>query len=228
MANPYFTKQTFDFLSALAANNRREWFEEHKQDYEATVRLPALNFISDMADTLAMISLHFQAVPKKVGGSLMRVQRDLRFGKDKRPYKTNIGIQFRHEIGKDVHAPGYYVHIEPNDCFVGVGVWRPDASALGKIRDALVENSDAWLAARDDKSFNQQFSLAGDTLSNPPRGYVKDHPLMHDLKRKDFIALTPLSDAAVRSKNFYPTVVERFSEATPYIRFLCKALDLRF
>ena len=228
MANRYFTKQTFDFLSALAANNRREWFEEHKQDYEATVRLPALNFISDMADTLAMISLHFQAVPKKVGGSLMRVQRDLRFGKDKRPYKTNIGIQFRHEIGKDVHAPGYYVHIEPHDCFVGVGAWRPDASALGKIRDALVENSDAWLAARDDKSFNQQFSLAGDTLSNPPRGYVKDHPLMHDLKRKDFIALTPLSGAAVRSKNFYPTVVERFSEATPYIRFLCKALDLRF
>ena len=228
MANRYFTQQTFDFLSALAANNRREWFEEHKQDYEATVRLPALNFISDMADALAMISPHFRAVPKKVGGSLMRVQRDIRFGKDKRPYKTNIGIQFRHEIGKDVHAPGYYVHIEPNDCFVGTGVWRPDASALGKIRDALVEKSDAWLAARDDKSFNQQFSLAGDTLSNPPRGYAKDHPLIQDLKRKDFIALTPLNDAAVRSKNFYPKVVERFSEATPYMRFLCQALDLRF
>jgi len=228
MATPYFTKRTFDFLSALALNNRREWFEEHKQDYEVTVRLPALHFIGDMTEALLMISPHFQAMPKKVGGSLMRVQRDIRFGKDKRPYKTNIGIQFRHEIGKDVHAPAYYVHIEPNDCFVGVGVWRPDASALGKIRDALVENSDAWLAARDDRSFNQQFSLAGDTLSNPPRGYAKDHPLMPDLKRKDFIALTPLSDAVVRSKSFYPKIVERFGEATPYMRFLCKALDLRF
>lgn len=228
MAHPYFTQQTFDFLSALAANNRREWFAQHKQDYEAVVRQPALNFIHDMAGELSMIAPHFRAIPKKVGGSLMRVQRDLRFGLDKRPYKLNIGIQFRHEIGKDVHAPGFYVHIEPNDCFIGAGVWRPDAAALGKIRDALVENGDAWLVARDDKKFTQKFSLAGDTLSNPPRGYAKHHPLLQDLKRKDFIALAPISDAAVRSKNFHSKVIEHFTQAAPYMRFLCRALELRF
>lgn len=228
MANRYFTQGTFEFLAALAANNRREWFDEHKMHYEATVRTPALNFISDIAPDLAQIPPHFLALPKKVGGALMRVNRDIRFGADKRPYKTNIGIQFRHEVGKDVHAPGFYLHIEPNDCFVGVGLWRPDAIALGKIRDAIVEKGDAWLAARDDKSFNRKFSLAGDALSNPPRGYAKDHPLLQDLKRKDFIAIAPLSDAAITAKNFYPRVIEHFAAAAPLMRYLCKALDLRF
>ena len=228
MASPYFTKGTFDFLSALAANNKREWFDAHKQDYEVMVRTPALNFISDIADELSMIAPRFRALPKKMGGSLMRVYRDTRFGKDKRPYKTNIGIQFRHEMGKDVHAPGYYLHIEPGDCFVGAGIWRPDAAALGKIREAIVENGDAWLAARDDKIFNRKFSLAGDVLTNSPRGYAKGHPLVQDLKRKDFIAIAKLSDALVTSKNFYSKVVEHLGEAAPYMRYLCKALDLRF
>jgi len=228
MANRYFTQDTFDFLSALAANNRREWFDEHKPDYEAVVRTPALNFISDIATDLALISPHFLALPRKVGGALMRVNRDIRFGRDKRPYKTNIGIQFRHEVGKDVHAPGFYLHIEPQDCFVGVGLWRPDANALGKIRDAIVDKGEAWVAARDDKIFNQKFTLAGDSLRNAPRGYAKDHALLHDIKRKDFIALAPLPDATIRSKNFYPKVVEHFAQAAPFMRYLCKALELRF
>ena len=228
MANRYFTRDTFNFLSALASNNRREWFDEHKPDYEATVRMPALNFISDIATDLALISPHFLALPRKVGGALMRVNRDIRFGNDKRPYKTNIGIQFRHEVGKDVHAPGFYLHIEPNDCFVAVGLWRPDASALGKIRDAIVDQGEAWLTARDDKTFNQKFSLAGAALTNAPRGYAKDHPLLPDIKRKDFIAIAQLRDTAVISKNFYPEVVEHYAQAAPFMRYLCKALELRF
>ena len=228
MENRYFTRDTFDFLTALAANNRREWFDEHKPDYEATVRTPALNFISDIATDLALISPHFLALPRKVGGALMRVNRDIRFGKDKRPYKTNIGIQFRHEMGKDVHAPGFYVHIEPKDCFVGVGLWHPDASALGKIRDGIVEKGDAWVAARDSKAFKHKFELVGDSLINAPRGYAKDHPLLHDLKRKDFIAIAPLTDAAILSKSFYSKVVEHYAQATPFMRYLCQALELRF
>jgi uncharacterized protein (TIGR02453 family) len=228
MANRYFTQATFEFLAALAANNRREWFEEHKQDYEATVRVPALDFIGDIAGDLARISPHFLALPKRAGGSLMRVHRDVRFGRDKSPYKTNVGIHFRHEVGKDVHAPGYYLHIAPDECFVGVGLWRPDATALGKIRDAIVDDGEAWLTARDDKIFNRKFSLAGDALSQPPRGYAKDHPLLQDLKRKDFIAVASLSDAVVTSKSLRPNVVEHFAGATPYMRYLCKALELRF
>jgi uncharacterized protein (TIGR02453 family) len=228
MPNPYFTKQTFTFLSSLAENNTREWFEEHKQDYENLVREPALDFISDMGEEMPAISKHFRALPKKVGGSLMRVQRDTRFSPDKTPYKTNVGIHFRHEVGKDVHAPGYYVHIEPGECFVGIGLWRPDADTLFKIREAIVKNGDAWVKARDDKAFSKYFSLEGDALANAPRGFAKDHPLVEDLKRKDFIGLAALSKADVTSKNFRMHVVERFKQAEPYMRFLCKALDLRF
>ncbi len=157
MTDRYFSKQTFAFLSALAANNNREWFEAHKQEYEDYVRTPALDFINDMAEEMPAISKHFRALPKKVGGSLMRVQRDTRFSRDKTPYKTNVGIQFRHEVGKDVHAPGYYVHIEPGECFIGVGLWHPEADVLFKVREAIAKKGEAWVAARDDKDFRRFF-----------------------------------------------------------------------
>ena len=228
MSDHYFTKQTFTFLTSLSENNTREWFEEHKQEYENFVREPALDFISDMENELPAISKHFRALPKKVGGSLMRVQRDTRFSKDKTPYKTNIGIQFRHEVSKDIHAPGYYVHIEPGECFVGVGLWHPDADALFKIRDGIVKNVEAWVAARDNRDFSKHFELVGDTLANAPRGFAKDHPQVEDLKRKDFIGLAAVSEANVTSKNFRGQVVERFKQAAPMMRFLCGALALRF
>jgi uncharacterized protein (TIGR02453 family) len=228
MAAPYFTQDTFNFLSALAANNERAWFEEHKHEYESSVREPAFAFISDMADDLATISPHFVASARPVGGSLMRIHRDVRFGHDKSPYKTNIGIQFRHELGKDVHAPGFYVHIEPEGCFVGVGLWHPDAAALGKIRDAIVEKPKAWVKVRDDNAFQRSFALAGDSLTSAPRGYVRDHPLIEDLKRKDFIGLADLDDADVLAKKFRRTVVDRFGAAKSYMGFLCGALGLAF
>lgn len=228
MPDRYFTRQTFSFLSSLAENNTREWFDEHKQDYENFVREPALDFISYMAEEMPAISKHFLAVPKKVGGSLMRVQRNLRFSRDKTPYKTNIGIQFRHEVGKDIHAPGYYVHIAPDECFVEVGLWHPEADVLFKIREGILKNGDAWVAARDNKAFIKHFSLEGDMLTNAPRGYAKDHPLVEDLKRKDFIGLAALSKSDVTSANFRGLVVERFKQATPMMRFLCGALELRF
>jgi uncharacterized protein (TIGR02453 family) len=228
MTDRYFTRQTFAFLSSLAENNTRAWFEEHKQDYEDFVRKPALDFIADMAEELPSISKHFRALPKKVGGSLMRVQRDTRFSPNKTPYKTNIGIHFRHTVGKDVHAPGYYVHIEPEECFVGVGLWRPDADALFKIRETIAKNGEAWVKARDNKNFSQHFSLEGDALANAPRGFAKDHPLVEDLKRKDFIGLAALSDANVTSRDFRMLAVERFKQARPCMQFLCGALELRF
>ncbi len=228
MAEPYFNLQTFEFLDSLAANNNRDWFHEHKQDYEMRVRTPAFEFIADVADELAIISPHFLALSKKVGGSLMRVNRDIRFGKDKRPYKTNIGIQFRHEQGKDVHAPGYYLHVERENCFLGVGIWRPDRVALENIRKRIDEKGSVWLKARDNKGFKKRFELSGDTLTNPPRGYAKTHSLLEDIKRKDFIAISEISEATVMSKKLRQTVVDQFSSATPYMKFLCQALALRF
>ena len=228
MTDRYFSRQTFAFLEALAENNTRVWFEEHKQEYEDFVRTPALDFIADMSDEMPAISRHFLAQPKKVGGSLMRVQRDTRFSRDKTPYKTNIGIQFRHEVGKDVHAPGYYLHIAPGECFLAIGLWRPEADALFRIRNAIVEHPDAWIAARDDRDFRRHFTLEGDSLVNAPRGFAKDHPLVEDLKRKDFIGVAALSAAEVTSKGLRPLVVERFRQAAPYMGFLCRAQGLRF
>lgn len=228
MANRYFTGETFAFLSALAANNNRDWFEAHRQEYEERVRTPALAFIGDMAGELALISPYFLALPRKVGGSLMRVQRDTRFGRDKRPYKSNIGIHFRHEAGKDVHAPGYYLHIEPGGSFIGVGIWRPDATALGKIREAIVADGKRWLAARDDKGFRKDFMLDGERLTNPPRGYARDHPLIEDLKQKDFIASARLDEESVTAGELRSRVAHHFEQATPHMGFLCKALELRF
>ena len=180
-----FTQATFTFLDELAANNNRAWFEENKPRYEALVREPAMEFISAMGPALEKFAPHFHADPRKIGGSLMRVYRDTRFSRDKTPYKTNIGIQFRHALGKDVHAPGFYVHIATDECFFGAGCWHPDPDTLGKIRDLIAANPKKWLAARDNKKFVTDWALSGDSLTRPPRGYAIDHPAIGDLKRKD-------------------------------------------
>ena len=228
MASNYFTKASLDFLKQLDKNNNRDWFNEHKQEYEDRVRSPALDFIADMSDDIEAISSHFLAIPKKVGGSLMRPYRDVRFGKDKRPFKTNVGIQFRHFLAKDVHAPGFYLHIEPGDFFVGVGIWRPEASTLASIRKAIDERPKDWIKASGDKRFAGKFDLVGESLSNPPRGYKKDHPLIEDLKRKDFIALSRLDEKRVITSSLKTDVVKSFNDAVPYMKFLCRALDVPF
>jgi len=225
---PRFSAHTFAFLEALAANNNRGWFQEHKREYERQVREPALAFIEAAVPGLAVIAPHFRADSRKMGGSLMRIYRDTRFSRDKSPYKTNIGIQFRHEAGRDVHAPGYYLHISAADCFVGVGIWQPPADALAMIRRAIDERPDEWLAARDDAAFRRWFSLSGDSLKRPPRGFALDHPLIDDLKRKDFIAMAELAPPLIEQEDFASIACDYFATATPLMRFLCRALQLPF
>ncbi|MDH5229613.1 MAG: DUF2461 domain-containing protein [Gammaproteobacteria bacterium] len=228
MGQQYFSEHSYKFLAKLEKNNNRDWFNQHKHEYEQHVREPALRFIEDFADELFTLSPFFRAIPKKVGGSLMRVHRDVRFGKDKRPYKSNIGIQFRHERGKDVHAPGFYVHIEPGECFVGVGIWRPDAEALAKIREAIIEKPDLWRQASQQTTFKKHFQMSGESLKNAPRGYDKDHPLLDDLKRKDFIAIAKIDEDIVISNKLTKTVFNHFSKAESYMAFLCAALELQY
>ena len=220
-----FTNKTFQFLDELAENNNKTWFEANKKNYELLVREPALDFIEAMQPVLASIAPNFRAEPRKIGGSLMRVYRDTRFSRDKTPYKTNIGIQFRHQHGKDIHAPGFYVHIAADECFFAAGCWHPDPDALRAIRNLIVEKPEKWLAARDDRKFNSQWNLWGDTLTRPPRGYDVNHPLIVDIKRKDFVALSPLSIAEVTGKGLVKLSATRFSTAVPFMKFLCTAVD---
>jgi uncharacterized protein (TIGR02453 family) len=223
-----FSKSTFSFLDELAANNNRAWFEENKSRYEELVREPALDFIEAMEPALKTFAPSFRAEPRKVGGSLMRVFRDTRFSRDKTPYKTNIGIQFRHALGKDVHAPGFYVHIATDECFWGAGCWHPEADALGKIRDLVVHKPEKWFAVRDDKKFTAQWGLAGDSLTRPPRGYAADHIAIEDIKRKDFVALAPLAIKEVTGKGFVTLAEKRFTETVPFMKFLCESLEVPY
>ncbi|OHC71650.1 MAG: TIGR02453 family protein [Rhodocyclales bacterium RIFCSPLOWO2_02_FULL_63_24] len=223
-----FSKATLSFLDELAANNERAWFEANKPRYEALVREPALEFIAAMAPVLAKFAPHFRAEPRKMGGSLMRVFRDTRFSRDKTPYKTNIGIQFRHELGKDVHAPGFYVHVATDGCFFGAGCWHPEADALGRIRDLVAAKPERWFAARDDRKFAAHWALAGDSLSRPPRGYAADHRAIEDLKRKDFIGLAPLSDVEVTTPGLVKLAGARFAAAAPLMKFLCDAQGVQY
>ncbi|MCP5418824.1 MAG: DUF2461 domain-containing protein [Chromatiaceae bacterium] len=223
-----FPGQCLPFLTQLNANNHREWFNQRKAAYETLIREPALTFISDVAPLLGKISPHFDAIAKKSGGSLMRVYRDTRYSKDKTPYKTNIGIQFRHRFGKDVHAPGFYLHIEPGNCFIGAGIWRPDATAVSKIRDFLVDNPAAWRKAKAHPPFRKHFVLTGESLQRPPRGYPREHELSEDLKRKDFIACRAFDDEAIGDRALLQLVIGGFQQSDPFMRYLCTALELPY
>ena len=221
---PGFPAGTPGFLAELERNNDRAWFEANRARYEALVRTPALDFIAAMADPLSGFAPRFTAVAKKSGGSLMRVHRDVRFSRDKRPYKTNVGIQFRHELGRDVHAPGYYVHIDPREVFLGVGCWRPDPVALAAIRRRLAEHPGDWLRAVADEDFAAGFELAGEALRRPPKGFDAAHPLVEDLKRKDYVAVRRLDPASIHGPGFLDEVVDAFTVAGPFMGFLCRAL----
>ncbi|MCB1859096.1 MAG: DUF2461 domain-containing protein [Gammaproteobacteria bacterium] len=223
-----FPQGSLTFLSRLRENNDRTWFNAHKQDYESLVREPALAFIAAMEPRLSKLSSHFLAIPKKTGGSLMRVYRDTRYTHDKSPYKTNIGIQFRHQLGKDVHAPGFYVHIEPGSCFIGAGIWRPESKVLGRIRDFLTDNPAGWKRALNHRPFHRHFQLVGDSLVRPPRGYPADHELLSDLKRKDFIACKNFDEREITSPDFAVMVGEDFAKTTPFMRYLCAAVGVPY
>ncbi|MGH3137913.1 MAG: DUF2461 domain-containing protein [Gaiellaceae bacterium] len=220
-----FAPALFRFLRDLKANNDRDWFAANKSRYEDDVRGPALDFVSDFAPHLERISPCFVADPRPSGRSLFRIHRDTRFSKDKAPYKTYVGIQFRHELAKDAHAPGFYLHLEPKAVFVGAGIWHPDAPTLGKIREAIVEDPVAWRAG---KRVGEGFQLGGDSLKRAPAGYDPDHPLVEDLRRKDFICFAPLSEKDVCASGFIDEFARMCRETSPLVRFLCAAVDVPY
>ncbi len=224
----HFESSIITFLQNLATNNDKQWFAEHKSEYETQVREPALAFITEMESWIKMISPHYEASAKKVGGSLMRVYRDVRFSKDKAPYKTNVGIQFRHEIGKDVHAPGFYLHIEPGNVFLGVGTWRPEPDALKAIRSHIELKPESYQDAIEHPPFCEFFQMAGESLIRPPKGFDSEHPLIDEIKRKDFIAECELPESFLYEPKLCERVARLYGRAQPLQKFLCDALGLRF
>ncbi|MEE9298189.1 MAG: DUF2461 domain-containing protein [Acidimicrobiia bacterium] len=226
----YFTNKTFAFLKDLAANNDREWFKANQERYETDVRQPALDFVEDFAEPLFGISPHFVADPRKQGGSLFRIHRDTRFSKDKTPYKTHTGMQFRHVATKDdVHAPGFYLHIEPGECWMGIGLWRPATPDALKIREAIASDPAGWRRAAYGKRFAGIFDLSdGNKLKRPPHGFDPDHRYIEDLKRRDFTAGARLTQRQVTSEDFLFEFTDMSKTATPFLTFLSKAIGVAF
>jgi uncharacterized protein (TIGR02453 family) len=223
-----FSPELFAFLRDLKRHNRREWFLENKARYEAAVKEPALQFIADFGPPLQKISPEFLAIPKAVGGSLFRIQRDTRFSKDKSPYKTHVGIRFLHRDAKNVHAPLFYLHLEPRGCFAAIGVWHPEPSTLEKIRQAIVDDPGGYQKATGAARFRKRFEVGGDSLKRPPRGYDPAHPLIEELKRKDFVASCRLDEKDVVRSGFDRRVGEIYRDGAGYVRYLCRALDAPF
>ena len=224
----YFTAGTFKFLRELKENNNREWFNDNKPRYERYIKEPALQFIMDFGPHLAKISPHFKADPRVNGGSLFRIYRDTRFGKNKAPYKNNTGLHFRHMAGKDAHAPGFYLHIEPGQVFMGTGIWRPDSPTLRKIREAIVEDPKAWKRASNAKRFKDNFELTGDSLVRAPKGFDPEHPLIEDLRRKDFIGVTQLTQKAVTGPDFMKEFTSLCKASGPFQKWLCGAVGVDY
>lgn len=223
MGQPYFSPRLFQFLAQLRRHNRRAWFLKHKPEYEKFARQASLRFIADLRLRLREVSPWLVANPKPVGGSLFRIYRDVRFSKDKSPYKTHVGMHFPHASSSEmVHAPGLYLHLEPNSCFLAGGVWQPDPRSLARIRDAIAWKPDEWRAAK------RGLELGGDTLSRAPRGYPADHPLVEDLKRKDFVASVDLRDKQVCSARFMEHFLRGAHKIIPLLKFLSEAEKLRF
>lgn len=224
----HFTPATFKFLSDLAAHNERAWFQPRKEQFVAEVQEPALAFISDLGPKLEKVSPNFSAIASTQGGSLFRIYRDTRFSKDKTPYKPWLAMRFSHKAGSDVHAPGFYLHLEPGNSYAGVGLWRPEAPVARQIRDAIVDDPAAWKKAAHGKAFTNRYTPDGESLARPPQGFDPNHPLIEDLKRKDFIAGARIDDETVLSTRFVTDYVGLCRTAAPFMAFLTKSVGLPF
>ena len=229
MGNPYFTRALFEFIAELSENNDRDWFNAHKDRFIEEVREPALDFITDYARPLKTISPHFVADSRTVGGSLFRIQRDTRFSKDKTPYKTHVGIHFRHfATREDVHAPGYYLHIQPGESFAGLGLWRPATADAYAIRHKIADESTRWKRAIGSRRFTDVYALEGESLVRPPKGFDAEDPLITDLKRKDFLGTARLKDSEITAADFIERYTQISKAGTPFMRFLCEAVGVAF
>ena len=224
-----FPRDLFQFFRELKRQNERAWFEDNKQRFRDSVQAPMSAFIAAMAPRLERISKHFTADPRPNGGSMFRIYRDVRFSKDKRPYKEHAACHFRHALGKDVHAPGFYMHFAPDEVFLGGGLWMPEADALGKVRMAIAESPAAWKKILNDRNFRKHFDgVRGEALARPPRGFDPSHPCIEDIKRKSFFAIRECEVKIAQSADLIDEVTDTFRSASPLMRFLCKAVGAAF
>jgi uncharacterized protein (TIGR02453 family) len=216
----HFNRALFQFLVDLRFNNERPWFNANKERYEAQLKRPFLRFIEALGPRLAKVNPAYVAEPR----SFFRIYRDTRFAKDKTPYKTHAAAQFRHHAATgDVHAPGFYLHLEPGDCWMGGGIWMPEPEPLKAIRTRIAKKPPAWMALK--KSKLKWWDE--DQLKRPPKGFDPEHALIGDIKRRSFITWVNFTDTQVCAPDFLDRFVVGLKKVDPLVRFLCSAMGLK-
>lgn len=223
-----FDPDLLRFLGELKVHNNRSWFEANKARYERVYKEAFASFIEAFAPRLERISPHLIADPRPSGGSVMRIYRDTRFSRDKSPYRSYTVVHFRHENGGEGMSPGLFLYVAPDEISAGGGLWHPEPALAQKVRTALVKNSRAWVAATTAPGFRQRFELTGESLKRPPPGFPKEHPLISEIQRKDFVASTDVPAAEFTSPGF-PQYYEALArQVSPLLKFLCHASGLPF
>lgn len=208
-------KKSLDFLIKLSKNNNREWFNENKPLY-----LDANQNMADIADELLALMQNHDEIETPTGKkALFRIYRDVRFSKNKAPYKTNFGAAYRRN--QPLNRGGYYLHIEPGNSFIAGGFYQPNKDDLAKIRAAIATDGDELLEIVNGSSFKSTFGrLKGDQLKTAPKGYPKDHKYIELLRHKGFLMMKELSDDEIQSAKLPQIVNEVFKAMRPFLDWM--------
>ena len=212
------------FLKNLKQNNNKPWMDLHRNEYEKA-KADFHLFVDEMINNIAKFDTSIGMLKSKECS--FRINRDIRFSKDKRPYKNNMAAYFNRE-GKKGRGAGYYIHIEPGKSFVAAGIWMPEAKDLAAIRQEIDYNFEEWEKILNAASFKNQFKDGidnSDTLVRPPKGYTDDNPAITYLKFKSFIFRKSFSDKEVLDKSFPKAVSKTFQTVKPVIEFINRSLD---
>jgi uncharacterized protein (TIGR02453 family) len=227
-----FTKRALGFLRGLARHNEKSWFEAHRDEYEAEVRQPMRELIEDLDTRFAQFAPEIGGDPRR---SMFRIYRDIRFSKDKSPYKTHAACWFHHlnaarNVGSEADAgsAGYYFHLEPGGrSMIGAGIWMPPRPQLNKLRGAIAGNPGAF--DRLARSIPRRFGGLDDegALKRMPRGYTEDHPAAKWLRFQSFTSGRTLTDAQVTSASLAASLAREYEGLLPLVRWLNGALGFR-
>jgi uncharacterized protein (TIGR02453 family) len=226
-----FGPDAFAFLRGLARHNTRAWFEANRPRYEMNLRAPMAALVEELDVRLAGIAPEIVGDPRR---SMFRIHRDVRFSRDKSPYKTNAGCWFYHQdagrgVGQDAEGgAGYYFHLEPSGCFVAAGIWMPGAAGLAKIRTALAERPTGFAALLQAPAFRRRYGRLSDEamLTRLPRGYAPGHPAEAWLRYKSFTVSRALPTTTVTSPRLAGVLARDFEALRPLVRWLNAALGL--
>jgi uncharacterized protein (TIGR02453 family) len=217
-AAPRFTRDTLKFLRALKRNNRREWFNAHRDDYERCVRLPMVAVVERLADDFRAFAPELVASPR---ASMYRIYRDTRFSADKTPYKTHVAAVFPTRGLAKHEGAGLYFHVSPAEVWIGGGMYAPQTPQLHAVREHIAANTKRLRAIVEARPFRRLVGeLDGDRLQRVPRGFSRDHPAAEYLKFRNFLAGCEFPAEFATRPAFYRTLLTVFGQVAPLSRFL--------